>query len=156
LPSILPLPPFNALLKPGEAAPDFHLLDQDGRSVGLSDALQGKQGAVILFFASDFLAGDQRLLHAYGAAFPQFRERGLAVLALSGINWERIHHLARRLETPFPMLFDSCCRIATRYRAMWIPKFVSGRAVFVVSPTEEIRFSAHQASPETILRHDDP
>lgn len=151
MPLMSSLFPFNALLEPGEVAPEFHLLDQDGRSVSLSNALRNRRGAIVLFFASDFLPGDHRLLQAYKSAFSQFQERELTILALSGINWEKIHLLARKFKPPFPLLFDPCCRIAKYYRALWIPKFVNGRAVFIVSAEGEIRFSAHQARPEAIL-----
>lgn len=101
---------------------------------------------------SDFLGDDKKLLSAYAAAYPRLREANLAVIGLSGINWETIHHLGRKLNIPFPLLFDPCCRIATRYQAMWLPKFINNRAIIAVSPTAEVILtSSHFMAPDTLM-----
>jgi peroxiredoxin Q/BCP len=137
------------LLKPGTPAPAFRLLDQHGRSIGLDD-FSGRR-LVLLFFASDCLPGDLRLLKTYAAAYPQLREDGIEVLALSAIDWEKLHHLGHRLQIPFPLLFDVSCRAAKPYQAMWLPKFITGRAVYAVNSNGEIVLAAQEAAPAVVL-----
>jgi peroxiredoxin Q/BCP len=162
------LPP---LLQSGAPAPAFRLLDHRGHSVALADRLAGSQGVVLLFFASDFLPGDVRLLERYVQAYKRFQDIGVDVLAVSGINWEKLHRLGQRLKLPFSLVFDPCCRYGKAYQTMWVPRFINGRAVFAilsnpspippsaevssasppVSPDGRILFAARNASPESVL-----
>ncbi|WP_303673322.1 peroxiredoxin family protein [Vampirovibrio chlorellavorus] len=130
--------------------PDFALLDQQGHLVSLCD-FTDQRGVVLLFFASDWLPGDVALLQGFRHAYGALTEAGLQVLALSSINWEMLFHLAKRLDLPFPLLFDQCCRQATFYQAAWIPKFVTGRAVYVLDNQQRVVFARSQASPEQVL-----
>jgi peroxiredoxin Q/BCP len=143
------MPLLNPLLKPGTPAPAFRLLDQHGRSIGLDD-FSGKQ-LVLLFFASDWLPGDLRLLKTYAEAYPHFQEAGIGVLGLSAINWESLHHLGHRLQIPFSLLFDVSCRASKPYQAMWLPKFITGRAVYVINSNGEISLAAQDVAPAVVL-----
>lgn len=139
------------LLPVGAVVPDFRLLDQQGYNVGLSDFSE-KRGVVLLFFASDWLRGDLELLRRYSEAYPQFRDANLQVLALSSINWENLFYLGQRLDTPFPILFDQCCRQSTFYKSAWVPKFVSGRAVYGLDAHRKITFARREAMPDDVLK----
>jgi thioredoxin-dependent peroxiredoxin len=151
------LPPFPftkkpALLDPGQAAPEFRLLDQRSHTVSLDDTLGESRALILLFFMSDFLPGDWQLLSAYAAVYPHLREANLNVAGISGINWETIYHLGRKLNVPFPLLFDPCCRISTRYQTMWLPKFINNRAMVVVSPQKEIILTSSKfISPDALI-----
>jgi peroxiredoxin Q/BCP len=140
----------SPLLKPGVTAPSFHLLDQNGLIVTLERA-QRANGLVLLFFASHFLPKDLQMLKDFSDAYPQFLQKGMEVLAISGLNWETLHHLANWLDLPYPVLFDPCCRVSTRYNAMTIPKFVTGRAVYVVHPDGTIRFASPYKNPRLLF-----
>ena len=140
----------RALLPLGAVAPEFRLLDHQGRSIGMSRQA-GETGSVLLFFSSDWLKDDLQLLRQYSQAYPAFQQVGLEILALSGINWERLYHLAKRLEVPFPLVFDPCCRYSSRYQAMWVPKFINGRAVYGVNAQGKIVFARKQANPAEVL-----
>jgi peroxiredoxin len=140
----------SPLLKPGAMAPPFHLLDQNGLIVALEDA-QCANGLVLLFFASHFLPKDLQMLKDFADAYPRFQQKGMDVLAISGLNWESLHHLSNWLDLPYRMLFDPCCRISTRYNAMMIPKFVTGRAIYGVHPNGTIRFASRYKNPEHLF-----
>lgn len=143
-------PLFHSLIPVGAVAPDFRLLDQHGHSLGLADAT-GPNGLILLFFSSFWLPGDISLLESYIQAYPKLQEQGLGVMAISGINWEPIHQLAKRLNSPFPMAFDPCCRVAKRYGNIAIPKFLNGRAIFGVAPQGQVILARKQASPQEVL-----
>lgn len=140
----------NRLLSKGTHAPEFALLDNQGRSLRLAD-VQGNRGTVLLFVSSDWLPTDIRLLTAYRDAYLQLRDAGLGVAAISGINWEKLHYLAARLKLRFPVLFDPCCRIAKRYQAMWIPKFVNAQVIYGIDRQGVIVLAQKQVSPSEVL-----
>lgn len=143
-------PPSPSLLALGDMAPNFRLLDHQGHSVGPSDAM-GQRGLVLLFFSSSWLPGDIAMLNAYVTAYPRLQKAGIGVLAISGINWETLHHLAKRLQSPFPLIFDPCCRFSKYYQSMAIQKFVTGRAVYGINPEGRIVMAHKKATPDEVL-----
>jgi peroxiredoxin len=140
----------SSFLPVGHPTPDFRLLDQQGRSLGPADGM-GERGLILLLYSSFWLPGDLNLLKSYGQAHAQLQQAGLGVMAISGINWETQHQLAARIQSPFPLLFDPCCRISKAYGAMMIPKFVTGRAVYVLDPQGRVVLARKKASPQDIL-----
>lgn len=144
------MPLFAPLLKPGAAAPDFRLLDQHGRSRDLGN-LAGERGLVLLFLASDWLKADQALLRRYVEAYAELQARGFGVAALSSTNWENLHHLARVLSLPFPILFDPCARMSKRFRCMLIPRFVTGRGVIVLDSAGTVVKAGRDLNPNQLV-----
>ncbi len=140
----------SPLLALGEQAPSFRLLNHNGHSVGPTEAM-GECGLILLFFSSSWLPGDLALLKDYAQAYPQLQAAGVNLLALSSINWETLHHLANQMNSPFPLVFDPCCRFSKYYQTMLIPKFVTGRAIYGVNPEGRIILARKQASPEETL-----
>lgn len=143
---------FPPLLPQEQPAPAFHLLDQQGQIVTLDQAkASASKGLILLFFASHFLPGDLNLLRAYAQAYPQLQTAEFEVLAISGLNWEKLYHLSQRLNLPYKVLFDPCCKISIKYKAMMIPKFVTGRAVYWIDPSGTIREASSSIRPQQIL-----
>lgn len=142
--SILPL------LPPDASAPDFRLLDMQGRSLGLAE-LSGPAGTALLFFASDWLKSDLRLLQAYAAVYSRFEQVGLAVAGVSSTNWEKLYLLSNRLQLPFPLLFDPCARVSKKYGALWIPKFITGQAIYALDPAGTVILARKHAKPDQLL-----
>jgi peroxiredoxin len=130
----------QSLLSLGEPAPMFRLLDHRGFSVGLDD-FESRKGIVLVFFASNWLKTDLQLLQRYINAYPEFEKHDIQLLAVSGINWETLHGLGQQLAVPFPLIFDPCCRYAKKYGTMLIPKFVTGRAVYALTPQGKVLFA---------------
>lgn len=153
----LSTPPLKSvLLKPGLRAPTFRLLDHHGFTVSLEQQQKNYHGVALLFFPSNFMQADMRLLSDYAKEYAQLQQARVEVMAISGLNWETLHYLAKKLALPYPVLFDPCCRISTFYRAMLIPRFLTGRAVYGVDirPTHPtIAFSAKYAEPSTFLNY---
>ncbi|WP_373532071.1 redoxin domain-containing protein [Vampirovibrio sp.] len=141
----------TTLLPIGAMVPDFRLLDHQAHSVGLGD-FANQKGTVLLFFASDWLKEDLALLQSYRDAHSQFLDANVQVLALCSLNWEKLFHLGQRLNVSFPLLFDQCCRQSTFYKAAWVPKFVTGRAVYGLDARKKIVFAQKQASPQQVLQ----
>jgi hypothetical protein len=59
--------------------------------------------------------------------------------------------LGHRFNLPFPILFDQCCRQSTFYKSAWVPKFVTGRAIYGLDAHKKIVFAQKQATPQQFL-----
>jgi len=117
------------LLPEGSVLPSFSLMDQHGKQVSLESLCQSTNMPVYLvFFSSAFLKEDLEILNTCQHYLE--RHPGSKLVAISGINWETQFNLSRRQNLRFPLLFDSCCRQAKKLGAMWVPKFLNGRALF--------------------------
>ncbi len=139
------------LLPIGATAPDFQLLDQNGRSISLKTIREKHLGVVLLYLTSTFLAKDLEMLRLYQDSFPRFEAANIAILALSGVNWEKLHQLAKKEALPFPLLFDPCCRRAKEYKTMFITKFVNARSVFAIDKQGKILLAHKAALPDHVL-----
>ena len=92
------------MLEIGTKAPDFELPDQDGRMHTL-DEYRGKK-IVLYFYPRDNTAGCTKQACAFGDLYPQFTEKGAAVI---GISKDSVaSHKNFRKNTDCPLL---CCRI---------------------------------------------
>ena len=128
-----------------QAAP-FSLLDQNGLQNSLENILsETPNGVIVVFFASTFLRGDRDLLQNC-QVFVEHNPQ-IPLIALCGANWESQQKLAQELQLSFPVLFDACCRQANKFGAMWIPKFVNGRAVFQLDATGRIVYASNSVTP---------
>lgn len=142
---------FSPLLEPGAPAFPFHLLDQTGHIVTLEEA-KGPLGTGLLFFSAHCLSGDIQALKNFADAYPQLQQQGLELVAISGLNWETLYRLSHRLALPYKVLFDPCCRLSTRYQCMLIPKFVTGRAIYLIDPQGGIQYASRKPDPHDLLK----
>gem|GEM_PF-1950098 len=127
----------QVLLPEGTMVPSFSLMDQHGKQVSLDTLCQGMSLPVYLvFFSSAFLKEDLEILDSCQHYLE--RHPGSKLVAISGINWETQFNLSKRQNLRFPLLFDSCCRQAKKLGAMWIPKFINGRALFQLDSERRI------------------
>ena len=135
-------------LSTGQPVPDFRLLDIAGRSVALSQCL-GERGCVLLFFSG--LGLDDVFLKAYAQAYAELQVKGIEVLAVSGRDWDVLRRLHGRLALPYRILFDPCVRVSKRYEAISLPRFLTGRRVFVLDAEGRLRASGPRLSPQQAL-----
>ncbi len=93
------------MLKNGEKAPDFTLPDQDGRSRGLSELIDGKP-LILYFYPADFTPGctkeacDLRDLHT------KILASGLRVVGVSPQSPESHRRFRAEHSLPFTLLSD--------------------------------------------------
>jgi peroxiredoxin len=124
------------LLKSGQPAPLFHLIDQRSHLVDLANALQ--QGPVLLlFYRRDFEPKTASILrqwkHWLETSKPDDSHlRRLQVIAISSDEWERHHQFANQLALPFPVLYDHLGKVAKRYGCQIIPVLWSREASFLI------------------------
>ena len=92
------------MLKIGDKAPLFTLPDKDGKPVSLADFL-GKK-VVLYFYPKDNTPGCTRQACAFGAAYAQFRAKGVEVIGVSKDSVASHQKFAEKYERPFVLLSD--------------------------------------------------
>ena len=92
------------MLEVGMKAPNFTLQDKNGNPVSLADFL-GKK-VVLYFYPKDNTPGCTRQACAFGAAYAQFRAKGVEVIGVSKDSVASHQKFAEKYELPFVLLSD--------------------------------------------------
>lgn len=92
------------MLATGTQAPDFTLPDQNGEIHSLSD-YRG-QKVVLYFYPRDNTPGCTKQACAFGELYPQFREKGAAVLGVSKDTVASHKKFEEKYGLPFTLLSD--------------------------------------------------
>ena len=112
------------MLEVGMKAPDFTLLDKDGKSVSLSDFL-GKK-VVLYFYPKDNTPGCTRQACAFAGAYSEFQKRGVEVIGVSKDSVASHVKFAEKHQLPFVLLADPE-RIAIEAYGVWQEKKMCGK-----------------------------
>src|SRR5947208_2250418 len=140
----------NAPLKPGDAAPDFALMNQDKNVVKLSD-YRGKRKVVLLFYPMDFSPTCTQEHCTFGPELPKITGGEDAVVF--GVNCDSpFCHAAFRKQyaIPYDLLSDTSRRMVKAY-GMWAgeePYNCSKRGTVVIDKNGWISFYQEQPMRE--------
>lgn len=131
----------NALLEPGQPAPDFRLKTTPDQSIALSE-LRGRP-VILAFYPADWspVCGDQMAL--YNEILPEFRQFGAELLGIS-VDGVWCHHAFahdRRLHFPLLADFEPKGAVARAYGAYRDADGTSERALFVIDEDGVIQWS---------------
>lgn len=114
-------------LKPGDPAPDFQLLDQNGNSVSLSDY---KGGLLLLYFYPKAdTPGCTTQACCLRDAIPDFAKSGVKICGVSPDEPDAQRKFSEKFTLPFPLLSDPDHTIAEAYGA-WGEKSMYGKTYF--------------------------
>ena len=113
-----------ALLEVGDKAPPFKTIDQDGKSVSLSD-FKG-QKAVLYFYPKDDTPGCTKEACGFRDGWSKFRKRRIAVLGVSVDDAKSHRKFAEKFSLPFTLLADTDKSIVNAY-GVWGEKSMYGR-----------------------------
>ena len=120
------------MLKIGDIAPDFTLLDSEGREHKLSDYL-GKK-IVLYFYPKDNTPGCTRQACAFASAYDAFRERDIVVIGISRDSVASHKKFAEKYSLPFILLSDPDL-VAIQAYGVWQEKKLYGKTSFGVVRT---------------------
>jgi peroxiredoxin len=142
------------VIEAGAPAPDFTLLDHDGKQVSLSD-FRG-QPVLLVFYPADFSPVCTDQLSVYQADLPEFERRGVQVLGIS-VDSAFCHRAFReQLGVTMPLLADFHPKgeVARAY-GLWSDKYgQAGRALVLVDGQGTVEWSYKSPAleyPETDL-----
>jgi len=89
----------------GETAPDFEMLNDEGKKVKLSD-FRGKK-VVLYFYPKDFTSGCELQACSFRDAYPQVESKNALVLGVSADDVESHKKFREELNLPFHLLVDN-------------------------------------------------
>lgn len=111
------------ILPAGETAPQFVLKDNNGRIVRSADLLA--LGSLILkFFRGRWCPYCMAEMNAWRDLYPQVRERGALLVAISPQTVHQNDLLVHQHNLPFPVLSDTGCAVAEQFRLVYtVPEY---------------------------------
>lgn len=116
----------------GDPAPDFQAVDDQGRTVSLTD-FRGRP-VVLYFYPKDDTPGCTREACAFRDLFGELQRAGAAVLGVSPDGTASHARFKEKHGLPFPLLSDPDHRIAEAY-GVWKEKRMYGRTYYGVERT---------------------
>ena len=92
----------------GDHAPEFSLLDQDGRSVALNDLLAGTdKGVIVYFYPKACTPGCTKEACDFRDSLEALKAAGYAVVGISPDPESAQAKFSNRHDLPFPLLSDA-------------------------------------------------
>ncbi len=108
----------------GELAPDFELLDQEGKAHKLSD-YRGTP-VVLYFYPKDNTPGCTAQACSFRDSFAEYRQKGIVVLGVSKDSSKSHTKFQEKYSLPFTLLADTETEVAQAY-GVWVKKKMMGR-----------------------------
>lgn len=141
------------MLEKGTKAPDFELLDKDGKEVRLSDFL-GKK-VVLYFYPRDNTPGCTRQACAFAENYEEFKNLDVAVIGISKDSAASHIKFAEKYSLPFILLSDPEHKVIEAFGA-WQEKknygkvsFGTVRSTFVIDENGIIEKVMPKVKPDT-------
>lgn len=141
------------MLELNAKAPDFTLLDQNGKQVSLSDFLGRK--VVLYFYPKDNTPGCTRQACAFAGAYEEFHSLGVTVIGISKDSVASHVKFAQKYELPFVLLSDPELQAISAY-GVWQEKKMCGkvsmgvvRTTFIIDEEGKIAHVMPKVKPDT-------
>lgn len=139
------------MIEPGDQAPDFELLDQEGRSVKLS-SLRGKP-VVVYFYPKAATPGCTVQACGVRDHEADYEKAGAIVLGVSPDPVRKIKKFADDEGLAFPLLSDEDHAVAEAY-GVWVQKSMYGRTywgnertTFIIAPDGRVAHVLRKVKP---------
>lgn len=140
-----------ATIKAGDQAPDFETVDENGKTVKLSD-FRGKK-VVLYFYPKDNTSGCTAQACGFRDSYPEIEASDAVVLGVSPDSAKSHTNFKAKYELPFPLLVDSDHTISEAY-GVWQEKSMYGRKYmgilrshFVIGPDGTVMDAQYKVSP---------
>ena len=111
-------------LKIGDKAPDFTSVDQDGKSISLSD-FKGKK-VVLYFYPKDNTPGCTEQACNLRDNYALFKTKGYTILGVSVDSEKKHQNFIKKYELPFPLIADTDMTVVNAY-GVWAEKSMYGK-----------------------------
>ena len=140
------------MLAIGDLAPNFSLLNQDGKSVTLSDFIE-KSIIVLFFYPKDRSPGCTTEACSFRDNYFGFKALGAEIIGISNDTPSSHTQFAHTYKLPYPLLFDEDGHVSDLYGVKKSLGFLPGRATFVVDQSGRICYA--MSSQLQVLKHVD-
>jgi peroxiredoxin Q/BCP len=109
----------------GETAPDFEMLNDEGKRVKLSD-FRGKK-VVLYFYPNDFTSGCELQACSFRDAYPQIEAKNAIVLGVSMNDVDSHKRFREALNLPFHLLVDEGGKISKAWDSYGTKTYPDGK-----------------------------
>ncbi|MEX2030241.1 MAG: thioredoxin-dependent thiol peroxidase [Anaerolineales bacterium] len=129
--------------RPGSRAPDFEMLDHEGKPVRLSQFL-GKT-VVLYFYPKDDTPGCTREACSFRDDTARYRKEGAVILGVSPDPPQSHSRFREKFHLTFPLLADEDHKVSRAYGVWGKKKFIGReymglkRTTFIVDPQGKVR-----------------
>jgi peroxiredoxin Q/BCP len=141
-----------AQLKSGDPAPDFQLIDQDGKTVKLSD-FNGRK-LLLYFYPKADTSGCTKQACSVRDAQADLASSGVAVIGISPDDPKKLRKFDDKYSLGFPLLSDTDHAVADAY-GVWGEKSMYGkryegiiRSSFLIDERGKVMEAWYKVSPE--------
>ena len=126
------------MLKVGNRAPDFELLDQSGASVTLHSLVEIGE-LILYFYPVDFSPVCTAQACAFRDRFDDIQASGRRIVGISPQDVATHRRFAERFRVPFPMLADPGKQVIRAFGVDGPLGFGVRRATFLIDASQSIR-----------------
>ena len=139
-------------LKPGDKAPEFSLLDQEGKTQSLKD--QKGKWVLLYFYPKDSTPGCTKEACSIRDNFPAFKKLGIVVFGASTDSAKSHAKFVQKYELPFTLLADEDKTLVQDYGVWGKKKFMGreymgiNRCSFLIDPKGKIVKIYEDVKPE--------
>lgn len=127
------------LLKTGNKAPDFSLIDQNGNIFRFADNLSNR-ALVVYFYPRDYTPGCTAEACGFRDSYKDFEDSGALVIGISSDSVARHKAFAEKHRLPFLLLSDPGNKVR---KLFGVPNglfgLLPGRVTFVIDPEGTIK-----------------
>lgn len=141
------------MLAVNSQAPDFTLMDKDGKLVSLSN-FKGKK-VVLYFYPKDNTPGCTRQACAFAGAYEEFAKRGVIIIGISKDSTASHQKFADKYKLPFILLADPEL-LAIKAYDVWQEKKLYGktsmgvvRTTYIIDENGNIEQVMPKVKPDT-------
>ena len=120
-------------LEPGDDAPDFDLVDQDGKAVSLAGLKGGK--VLLYFYPKDDTPGCTKEACQFNDSLQRFKDQSVTVLGVSADDAASHQRFIAKYSLGFPLLVDEGAETAKAYGAYGEKTFMGRTSVGIKRST---------------------
>jgi thioredoxin-dependent peroxiredoxin len=129
----------NSLLQPGQKAPDFSAVDENGNPLSLSKLIENGP-AVLVFYPADNTPVCTQQLCAFRDSYAQLKPLGITVAGVNPANTARHKQFVEKHSFPFPLIADTGGSIAKAYGCKALLGLIK-RTVYVIAKDGRILYA---------------
>ncbi len=120
------------MLEAGNKAPEFSLLNQDGKKISLKDFERSK--IILYFYPKDYTSGCTKEACNFRDEFPKFTKTNAVILGVSSDSVESYKKFSEKYNLNFNLLADEEKKVVEKY-GVWKEKSMYGRKYMGVERT---------------------
>lgn len=130
-------------LAEGSIAPDFTMVDKEGKAIKLSD-LKGKKSAVVYFYPKDFTPGCTMEATEFSRDYKKFRDADIEIVGISPDDEESHQKFRAKMGMPYPLVADTENEVSKKYGVYGLKSFMGkeymgvNRSTFLVDKSGRI------------------